>query len=262
MSEHERPGAAPRHAVVDATVLSNAEKAKSLAAGAAVAALGTLYDGAPFTSHVVPVVEADGSVLFLFSGLAEHTKALLADARASLLCVDALRAGGDPSALARVTLVGQCAPVSDEERAIYTERYVTARPHAAHVATFADFRPYRFAAQEHGGVRWIGGFGRAAWIDVPQYRAARIDAIAAARTVALPLVEAARGPVLTAVARRLAELDGAPAAEASVQSTQILAVDARGVDVLVRAPQPRALRLSFSAATTLAELPAALAALG
>lgn len=259
MTEHDRPGTGPRHAVVDATVLPNAEKAKSLALGAAVAALGTLHDGAPFTSHVVPLVEANGNVLFLFSGLAEHTRALQAEPRASLLCVDALRAGGDPSALARVTLVGTCTAVADEERAVCTERYVTARPHAAHVATFADFRPYRLEVQ---GVRWIGGFGRAAWIDVPAYRAAPVDPIAAARVAAMPLVEAARDHVLGAVAHKLTALDGVVPSPESVQSTQILAVDARGVDVLVREPAPRALRLAFPAAVTLPELPAALAALG
>ena len=261
--EHARPGETPRHAVVDGAVLGNAEKAKALVACVNVAALATLHGGAPFVSHVVPVLEPDGSVLFLFSGLAEHTRALAVDSRASLLCTESLLGPGDPSALARVTLVGRCDPVPDNDRVSCTERHVARRPHAAHVASFADFRPYRFSVQEEAGVRWIGGFGRAAWIDTAAYGAAKVDPIAAAREAAVGHAEAAREVIVGALAAKLHALDGALADPDRVRAAQILAVDGKGIDLLVRLPEPRAIRLVFVASVSaLGDLPAALASLG
>lgn len=234
MSEHRRPNAAPQHSIVDSTVLRDVEKAKSLVAGAGFAALGSARGGAPFVTHVVGAPAADGTLLFLFSQLAEHTRTLAADARASLLFVDAVE-GCDASAVARVTLQGTCAPVSDEERASYTATYVAAHPHAAHVATFSDFRPYRFVPD---AVRWIGGFGRAAWLDVEEYRGAEVDAVASIRATALPIARAHRAAILEAVVAKLGDT-------VIVQDAQVLAVDSRGVDVLLRQPAPRAVRVAL-----------------
>ena len=232
MAEHRRPAESPKHSVVDATVLSDAEKAKSLVAGASLAALGTLRTGAPFVSHVVGAAQSDGSVLFLFSELAEHTQALASDTRASLLFVDAAL-DGDASAVARVTLQGACVRVADTERAECTRIYVASRPHAAHVSTFADFRPYRF---ELDAIRWIGGFGRAAWLDLAAYRAARVDPLAAARSTVIPRLEAHRNEVLAAVRLKFGD-------STDTTGAQILAVDSRGIDVLLRVPAPRAVRI-------------------
>ena len=254
MSEHRRPGEAPKHAIVDGSVLTNAEKAKSLVAGAPLAALGTVAaGGSPFVSHVVPAFEASGDILFLFSGLAEHTKALLDDPRASALFVDTVEEGGEASALARVTLSGRCTPVTDEERAACTEFYVAQHPGSAAVATFTDFRPFRLVPDFEQGIRWIGGFGRAAWVDLASYRAAAIDPIARHRREALAAAGHHRAEILGALRTKLLAVDGVAPSVESLAHVQLLAVDSRGVDVLLRSPvpapgalPPRALRLAFT----------------
>src|SRR5215207_2173487 len=67
---------------------SNQELARSLLAAGGTATLATLTaEGAPFASYVVAAPAVDGSPLMLLSRLAQHTKNLDLDARASLLLV-------------------------------------------------------------------------------------------------------------------------------------------------------------------------------
>src|SRR5438128_1072480 len=82
------PGEAlPERQMAEETV-SNQELARSLLTAGGSAALATLTpDGGPFASYVVTAPAADGSPLMLLSRLAEHTKNLDRDPRASLLLV-------------------------------------------------------------------------------------------------------------------------------------------------------------------------------
>src|SRR5262245_57990317 len=63
----------------------------------------TAESGAPYTSLVLVAVDHDGSPILLISTLADHTKNLLADPRASLL-FDGTLGLDEPLTGARVTL--------------------------------------------------------------------------------------------------------------------------------------------------------------
>src|ERR1700760_4577119 len=95
-----RPAFAQR---VDAALAS-----RTLAARARIGSLATVARdpaGHPFATLVAMAVDGAGRPLLFLSALAEHTKNLRADERASLLVWDAA-ASGDPLAAERVTLVG------------------------------------------------------------------------------------------------------------------------------------------------------------
>jgi putative heme iron utilization protein len=130
--------------------------------------------GYPFGSIVSYAVDERGDPLFVISDLAEHTRNLASDARASLLVTESDDAIADPLARGRVTLVGDAAPVADADqgRAVAT---VAARvPAVAGYADYGDFRCFRLRVR---AVRWVGGFGEMDWVDADVYAGAEVDPV-------------------------------------------------------------------------------------
>lgn len=132
--------------------------AKSLIRSGKQGALATLMptSGDPYCSLVNVATAADGSPLLLISGLAIHTKNIVADSRVSLM-IDERRAG-DPLEGARVMIAGRAERITD---AIALEsvrrRYLTRHPSAAVFADFPDFAFFKIAVRE---VHLVAGFGR------------------------------------------------------------------------------------------------------
>ena len=132
-----------------------ASRARTLVREGRHAVLSTLAeDGTPFGSLVAYAFD-DGLVPHLFvSRLAEHTKNLVRDARASLLVQDTRE--GDPLAGARATLIGTFEKAPEAEREALVRRFVERHPEAAIYANFPDFSVYRLSVRS---VRVIEGFG-------------------------------------------------------------------------------------------------------
>ncbi|OJY46851.1 DUF2470 domain-containing protein [Pseudonocardia sp. 73-21] len=154
---------------------SDAELARTLIAAAPTAALSTIGEGGfPFGSLVTHAVDAAGRPLLLLSELAEHTRNLVADPRASLMAVQ--DGDGDPLALGRVTVVGEVSVLSGDERTATLAVYRDTHPGAfyADPTTIEDhgFRIYRL---EVSSVRYVGGFGRMSWVDAAGYTSAEPD---------------------------------------------------------------------------------------
>jgi putative heme iron utilization protein len=149
---------------------TDAERSRTLLGAVRTAALATLGDGGfPFGSLVSHAVDAAGRPLLLLSDLAEHTRNLAADPRASLMAIE--QGSGDPLALARVTVIGRVAEVPAAEREAVLETYRAVHP-GAFYAGFADFRLYRLGVSS---VRYVGGFGRMSWVTADDYTAAEPD---------------------------------------------------------------------------------------
>ena len=107
----------------------------------------------PYASLITTATEASGAPIFLISGLAQHTKNLAEDPRASIL-FDGTGAAGDPLQGARVTLWGRAEKVVDEA---VRRRFLARHPEAAFYADFPDFAFWRLRVE---GAHYIGGFGR------------------------------------------------------------------------------------------------------
>jgi hypothetical protein len=128
-------------------------------------ALGTLskkFDGHPFTSITPYMVDHDGSLLILISGLAEHTKNILNDSRVSLITHNQ----NDPhiQTQGRVTVVGHAVFQPDRERC--GKRYLRYFPEAQTYFDMADFNFYRITPL---AIRYIGGFGDIHWVKTENY---------------------------------------------------------------------------------------------
>ena len=150
---------------------SDAERGRTLLAASRTGALATvaLDGGFPFGSLVAYAVEGAGRPLLCLSDLAEHSRNLAADPRASLMV--AANGDGDPLALARVTVLGSVVELRDDERTAALDAYRRLHPDAFY-ATFDDFRLYRL---DVASVRYVGGFGRMSWVSADDHAAAEPD---------------------------------------------------------------------------------------
>ena len=149
---------------------TDAERGRTLLVAVRSGALSTVtLSGFPFGSLVAYAVDDVGRPLLCLSDLAEHSRNLAADPRASLLAAEV--GAGDPLALARVTVVGSVAELTGAEREAALRTYGDVHPGAFYSA-FADFRMYRL---EVDSVRYVGGFGRMSWVSATDHAAAEPD---------------------------------------------------------------------------------------
>lgn len=149
----------------------HAESARSLVAATSVGSLATIsvdVPGYPFGSVVNYALDDQGCPLLLLSDLAEHTRNLKADARASLMATESGQAG-EALGLGRVTLVGDLRAVEPEAYEGVRATYLEAHPGTG----YADFSDFNFYRLEVKSVRYVGGFGRMSWIDLADYVSAR-----------------------------------------------------------------------------------------
>ncbi|DAC27646.1 MAG TPA: DUF2470 domain-containing protein [Candidatus Thalassarchaeaceae archaeon] len=170
----EKSGDIPRHAppkgastrqqelLYDPNVAtsSHAEQARTLIERVGTATLCTIshsHEGHPYGSFVTFAMDGEHPI-FLISRLAEHTKNLLHNSKTSLLVAEG--GDGNPLALGRVTLVGICEQVSDDERPRLKEIFVQRHPDSKFYVDFGDFLFFRLKVDS---VRYIGGFGRMSW---------------------------------------------------------------------------------------------------
>jgi putative heme iron utilization protein len=130
--------------------------AKSLLRRSRQGALATLMVGSgdPYCSLVNLASHPDGSPILLISGLAVHTRNILADGRVSLMLDE--RAAGDPLEGARIMLSGR-AEQAGAETDLLRRRYLNAHPSAEAYVSFKDFSFFRIRPT---GTHLVAGFGR------------------------------------------------------------------------------------------------------
>jgi putative heme iron utilization protein len=131
---------------------------KSLIRSGKQGALATLMAGSgdPYCSLVNVATAADGSPVLLISGLAIHTKNIVADPRVSLM-IDERRAG-DPLEGARVMIAGRAEKITDDAALEpIRRRYLSRHPSAEAFVSFPDFAFFRIAVRD---VHLVAGFGR------------------------------------------------------------------------------------------------------
>lgn len=116
-----------------------------------LATLSKRLGGYPFGSVVPFVLDHDAQPVILVSRLAEHTKNMTADPRASLLVHDA---AADVQTAARLTLVGDAAPIA--AAAAIAARYLRYFPDAQGLMDLGDFSFWRLRPVF---VRHIAGLG-------------------------------------------------------------------------------------------------------
>lgn len=238
-SEHGRPGREAEEPIYDTNVPtpSHAERARTLATSLGTGTLCTIARepaGYPYGSFVTFALDA-GAPVFLISELAEHTRNLRAEPRASLLVAEGGR--DNPLAGGRVTLLGECRPIEDAgERASAKQAFLAAHPDAAHYADYRDFAFWKLALDS---IRYIGGFGRMSWVPREEWFAAVPDPIAPHAPMIVEHMNSDHADALLAYCRAFTRASDATAAT-------MTGVDRYGFEMSVQTARgPRPARLAF-----------------
>lgn len=138
-----------------------AQRVRALLDAQPVAALGTLHDGAPWVSMVpFALLTRAGALVIHVSGLAAHTKDMLADPRVSVMVTAEPSPDVPPQALARVTLQGEAVRIPGEApvHAAAKEAYLARFPSSEQTFGLGDFALF---AIRPSTARYIGGFAQA-----------------------------------------------------------------------------------------------------
>jgi heme iron utilization protein len=154
--------------------MNNATEARKMLRAHRYGALSTLskkFDGHPFGSITPYLVDHDGSLIILISGLAEHTKNILHDPRVSLITHD--QRDAHIQTQGRITLLGNAELIADKDT--IGARYLRYFPEAQSYFAMHDFAFYRI---QPIALRYIGGFGKIHWVNIEQYTLAPYALIA------------------------------------------------------------------------------------
>ncbi|MGB8931492.1 MAG: pyridoxamine 5'-phosphate oxidase family protein [Anaeromyxobacteraceae bacterium] len=114
--------------------------------------------GYPYGSLVQLATTPEVEPVFLISHLAQHTKNLVADPRASVLVQEAT--DGDPQQSARAAIIGDARRLEGEAAEAVRERFLARHPDAS-MYFGLGFQLWALRPVE---ARYIGGFGAALWI--------------------------------------------------------------------------------------------------
>lgn len=204
--------------------------------------LSQKLDGWPFGSVAPYALTAAGEPLILISEIAEHTRNLRADARASFL-VQASNTK-DQQASARATLLGYALPVSQPFLEDAQRRYLEVVPNAASYYATHDFSLFKIQVSQ---VRFIGGFGNIHWIDgnemIDHSVYQQFDTLAAHVTGICNHMNEDHQDAMIAYAKAFASTDA--------DSAKMIHVDSTGFDLIaIHNNHHKHLRLNFAEPVT------------
>ena len=123
-------------------------------------------DGYPFGSFVTFVTDVDRSILIYASNIAQHTINLKEDSK-SCLTLFKIDDDFDKQNSSRMTLLGDLKALPNEEVETVKNRFENFLPESKKYAAMHDFNFYRLHINQ---VRWIGGFGKIAWLDAKRWK--------------------------------------------------------------------------------------------
>ena len=121
------------------------------------------FEGYPFGSFTTFTTDRNRTVIIYASGLAQHTKNLLHNSKASLTIYN-LEQNGDQQDSQRLTLLGDLVLAADQDDC--KERFSLFLPHSVNYHKMHDFSFYKLVINQ---ARWIGGFGQIAWLKPEQW---------------------------------------------------------------------------------------------
>jgi putative heme iron utilization protein len=215
---------------------THAERARTLVAQTSTGTLCTLANepaGYPYGSFVTVAFES-GNPIFLISALAEHTRNLHQDPRASLLVAES--GSEDPLANGRVTMLGSCARV-EGDGGIARAAFLAAHPNAAY---YADFRDFGFWKLHVDSVRYIGGYGRMSWIGKAEWQAAEPDPLGPSAAGMLAHMNADHADALVIYCKAFSRAT-------EISSATMTGIDQYGFEMSAKTSEgPRPVRLAFT----------------
>ncbi len=161
MAEERIPGPPPEELAPGAFDLLAAQKVGVLST------LSARKPGWPLGSLVSYALDGVGRPVVLFTELAQHTRNLRADPRASLFVQEP--AARNPQSSGRLALLGTLTQVPAGEMSEARDRYVAVHPEGRSFAELGDFLFWHMNVEE---VHVVGGFAKAGWMSWQEFREA------------------------------------------------------------------------------------------
>ena len=242
---HARPSGNAPEPLYDVAIPTptHAELARTLVSRITTGTLCTLAsepEGYPYGSFVTVAFDASNPV-FLVSTMAEHTRNLQGDPRASLLVAET--GSDDPLANGRVTLLGSCARVDGDGGSARTA-FLATHPNAAYYVDFGDFAFWRLSVES---IRYIGGYGRMSWVEATDWHAAEPDPLAEAAAGIISHMNDDHAEALPLYARAFSRAT-------DVTEASMTGVDRYGFEMsVVTSEGPRPVRIAFPEPVTTSE---------
>jgi len=238
--QHARPSGTTSEPLFDVNIPTptHAERARTMVAQISTGTLCTLAlepEGYPYGSFVTVAVDVDdGNPVFLISRLAEHTKNLERDPRASLLVAES--GAEDPLANGRVTMLGPCTRVEGDGSGARAA-FLAVHPNAAYYADFSDFAFWKLRVN---AIRYIGGYGRMSWISQGDWQAAEPDPLAPSAAGMVAHMNADHTDAMVLYCRAFSRAT-------HVTSAKMTGVDRYGFDMSAKTSEgPRPVRVAFA----------------
>ena len=172
--------------------------------------------GWPYASLVLVAVDHDLTPILLLSDLAEHTRAIQADGRVSLL-FDGTAGLDQPLTGPRVTVVGRAERTQDER---LKARFMARHPDASLYAGFKDFGFYRVVPER---AHLVGGFGRIRWIERAELAAPQAPGLAEAEPGIVSHMNEDHGDAVQLYAEKLIGRSGS--------AWRMTGIDPEGIDL-------------------------------
>jgi putative heme iron utilization protein len=122
--------------------------------------LSVRLGGAPLGAIAPYGLSARGAPTLLLSPLAQHTRNVNADPRASLLVAESAALARDPRRAPRVIVVGRVVPVAPADEPAVREAYLAMHPEARELVGLG-FRLYQLEPVE---VLYVGGLAQASFL--------------------------------------------------------------------------------------------------
>ena len=116
------------------------------------------YEGYPFGSFVTFISGADRSIIFYASDIAQHTINLKNNSKACITLFNLSE--GDKQDSARLSLLGDVKKIDKDIEEI-SRQFIEFFPESSQYSNMHDFNFYKLNISQ---VRWIGGFGKIAWL--------------------------------------------------------------------------------------------------
>jgi heme iron utilization protein len=215
---------------------THAERARTLVASISTGTLCTLAiepAGYPYGSFVTVGFD-QGDPVFLISALAEHTKNLEQDPRASLLIAES--GAADPLANGRVTLLGPCTRVEGDGGS-GRAAFLAAHPNSAY---YADFRDFGFWKLQVDSIRYIGGYGRMSWIDKADWHTADPDPLGPSAAGIIAHMNADHADAMVLYCQAFSKAT-------EITSARMTGIDQYGFEMSAKTKDgPRPVRLAFA----------------
>ena len=170
----------------------------------------------PYASLVLVAVDHDLSPILLLSDMAEHTKAIKADDRVSLL-FDGTGGLDQPLTGPRATVLGRAERTADER---LKARFLARHPDAALYGGFKDFGFYRIAVER---AHLVGGFGKIRWIGADELVPRQAAGLAEAEAGIVEHMNADHADAVQLYAAKLMGLAG--------DGWRMTGIDSEGIDL-------------------------------